>query len=141
MNCCMAIALAVSLFAAADMPKEEQAFQGTWKLMQWDVFGKSMDKAELKDCKLVIKGDRYSLTLNGQTPTTGTQRVNPNKNPKTIDIIDTSGQYAGKMCHGIYEINGDEFRVIFSPPGQPRPKHFKVLHEGQWMHVWKHVKQ
>ncbi len=68
----------------------------------------------------------------GQEPIDGT------KAPKTIDITDSSGANQGKTCLGIYELKGEAFRVVFAPPGAPRPTKFATAPgSGQWMHVWK----
>jgi len=43
---------------------------------------------------------------------------------------------------GIYELKDKEFRVAFAPPGKPRPAKFATAPDsGQWMHVWKHMKE
>lgn len=125
----------------ANVPEGEKALQGTWKLSAGEADGKELPENQLKDGKLVIKGDDYAVTLADNGTVKGTQKLDPTKEPKTIDTMDASGPNKGKTCLGIYELKGDEFRVVFAPLGKPRPTKFTTAADsGQWMHVWKRVK-
>jgi uncharacterized protein (TIGR03067 family) len=122
--------------------KDAEALQGTWRLTAWEANGKALTDKDLKDGKLVLKGDRYTVTLAGKETVTGTQKLDSKKEPKTIDIVDASGSNKGKTGLGIYELKGDEFRVVFAPPGETRPTKFATGPDsGQWLHVWKRVKE
>ena len=139
--------LVVSLLVGAnaltqDAPKNAEALQGTWKLSAGEADGKAIPEKEIKDGKLVIKGEHYTVTLPGRGTVKGTQKLDPAKEPKTIDIMDASGPNKDKTCLGIYELKGDEFRVAFAPPEKARPRKFATVPDsGQWMHVWKRVKK
>jgi uncharacterized protein (TIGR03067 family) len=146
MRWAIAMSFAVSLLIGADTlkaddPKGEKALQGTWKLSAGEADGKALPEKQLKDGKLVVKGDDYTVTLADIGTVKGTQKLDPTKEPKTIDIKDASGPNKDKTCLGIYELKGDEFRVTFAPPGKARPTKFATAPDsGQWMHVWKRVK-
>ena len=137
-----AVALLIGANAlAADAPKNEKGPQGTWSLSAGEADGKALTKKQLKDGKLEIEGDDYTVTLADQETLKGTQKLDPTKEPKTIEITDTSGPNKGKTCLGIYELEGDKFRVVFAAAGKPRPTKFAtVADSGQWMHVWKSAK-
>jgi uncharacterized protein (TIGR03067 family) len=141
------MSLVVSLLVGADAltqdaPKDAEALQGTWSLSAGEADGKALPKKKLKDGKLVIKGERYTVTLADLGTVKGMQTLDPAKKPKTIDIIDASGPNKDKTSLGIYELKGDEFRVVFAPPGKARPTKFATAPDsGQWMHVWKRVKK
>lgn len=61
---------------------------------------------------------------------------------KTINITDASGPHEGKTCLGIYELKGNEFRVVFASRRGARPSKFETMPDsGQWMHVWKRIKE
>jgi len=138
----MATGLVVLLLVAADAPKSGESLQGTWKLSGGEADGKPLTEKQLKDGKLVIKGDHYTVTLADKDTATGTEKLDPTKEPKTIDITDDSGPNKGKTCLGIYEIKGDEFQCAFAPSGKPRPTKFATVPDsGQWKHVWKRVKE
>jgi uncharacterized protein (TIGR03067 family) len=143
----MVLGLAVSFLLGAgapqkDAPKNQDVVQGTWKLIAGEADGKALPEKQLKDGKLVIKGDHYAVTLAHKGTVTGTEKLDPTKEPKTIDIKDASGPNKGKTCLGIYELKGEEFRVALAPPGKPRPTKFATAPDsGRWMHVWKRVKE
>jgi uncharacterized protein (TIGR03067 family) len=114
------------------------AFQGVWQLTSGESAGKPLSPAQLKGGTLVIENGRYTVTLPDVGTVTGTQKLGDAGGLKTIDITDDSGPRAGQTCLGIFEFDGDEFRVIFASPGEDRPTKFDTLPDsGQWMHVWK----
>lgn len=137
----IAICLAFGLLLGADAVNAEETLQGTWTLISGESNGKALTKEQVKDGKLVIKKDHYSVTLEGGEAITGEQKLDSTAKPKTIDITDSNGDNKGKTCLGIYEVKGDEFRVAFAAPGKERPTKFSTKADsGQWMHVWKRVK-
>jgi uncharacterized protein (TIGR03067 family) len=138
----IAICLAIGLLLGADAVNAEETLQGTWTLSSGESNGKALTKEQLKDGKLVIKKDNYSVTIEGAEAITGEQKLDATAKPKTIDIKDSSGANKGKTCLGIYEVKGDELRVAFAAPGKDRPTKFSTKADsGQWMHVWKRVKE
>jgi len=56
----------------------------------------------------------------------GTVKLDPTKKPKAIDITFTAGERKGQMVLGIYEIEGDTFRVCVARPGDERPAEFSA---------------
>jgi uncharacterized protein (TIGR03067 family) len=139
--------LAVSVLMGAEAPKNDavpngDALNGVWQLSSGEADGKPLSEKQLKGGKLVIKGTRYTVALPEIGNVTGTQKLGATRELKTIDIMDESGAHKGQVCLGIYELKGNEFRVVFASPGGDRPSKFKTLPDsGQWMHVWKRIKQ
>lgn len=134
--------LVVLLLVAADAPKGDDSLQGAWRLIGGETDGKALTKKQLKGGKLAVKGDHYTVTLADKGTVKGTEKVDPTKAPKTMDITDDNGPNKGKTCLGIYEVKGDEFHCAFAPPGKPRPTTFATTPgSGQWKHVWKRVKK
>ena len=134
-----------SLFTANaqsnDSSKDLEALQGTWRLVSGEIGGRKMTAEELKQAKLVFKGDRYTVRRGSSPTVTGTLKLNPTKNPKSIDIIDANGPYKGKTLLGIYTLRGNELTECFSLPGGSRPAKFATEPgTSQFIHVWKHVK-
>lgn len=126
----------------SDTPKTEESLQGAWQLSRGEAEGKALTKEQIKDGKLVIEDDRYTVTLAGMEKITGTQKLDPTQKLKSIDITDASGSSKGKTSLGIYKIERNEFHVVFAQPGKARPTKFATLPDsGQWMHVWDRVKQ
>ena len=129
------------LLFAADGEKELKKFEGTWTLSSGEADGKALTEKQLKGGKLVIKDGHYTVTIPDKEKFTGTQKVDPSKTPKTIDISDDSGPNKGKTCLGIYEFKDEEFQCVFAAPGKDRPSKFSTASDsGQWLHVWKKSK-
>lgn len=144
MRCAMAIVVAIGLSMGAGSSllaeSPSDAFQGVWQLSGGEADGKSLSPAQTKDGKLVIRGDRYTFTLAPIGTLVGTQQLGALQGLKTIDITNETGNQKEETCLGIYEINGDDFRVIFAPPGGERPTKFETIPgSGQWLHTWKRV--
>lgn len=140
MRLMVAMGLAISLLCGAEAAHAEEKVEGTWKLIAGEADGKALSEQQLKDGKLVIQGKQYSATLHGMATITGEQRLDPTAKIKTIDITDSSGPQKGRTCLGIYELDGDLFRVTFAPPGKARPSKMSTEpHRGNWTHVWKRV--
>lgn len=141
MRASFALGLTVLLLVAAEV-RSEDAFQGTWKLISGEADGTPLTEKQVREGKLVVKGDHYTVTMAEGKTLTGTQKLNPKQDPGTIDITDDSGPDKGKTCLGIYKLTGDEFHVAFAPTGKPRPTKFTTMPDsGQWKHVWKRMKE
>ena len=137
-----AILFMACVLVAADTAKVDEKLNGSYVGGGGESNGKPFNKEDLKDFKLVIKGNQYTLNAGTGESVQGIQTVDVTKSPKTIDATDGSGPNKGKTILGIYEIKGDEFKCSFSPPGKPRPTKFTTEKDesGQWVHIWKRVK-
>ena len=136
-----ALCVVTALLMGAKAPKELETLQGNWQLSSGEMNGKPLPEKELKG-KITIKGAEYTLTIGDGEKVTGTQKLNTTANPKTIDIQNANGPDKGKTHLGIYEVKDDTFRVVFSAVGKPRPTKFETHPDsGEWMHVWKLVKE
>jgi uncharacterized protein (TIGR03067 family) len=61
--------------------------------------------------------------------------------PHEIDLVHTEGMHKGKTQLGIYECNGQKFRLSASTPGQPRPTDFVPRKgDGKTIAEWTSVK-
>jgi uncharacterized protein (TIGR03067 family) len=123
------ICLATILFAAAawsqDAADERKLFQGTWLPTAAELSENPFDEATLKTMKLVIEGDKYTVTI-GKLIDKGTTKIDPAAKPKTMDIIGDDGPNKGKTFLAIYELNGDTLRVCYDLTGKVRPSEFKT---------------
>jgi uncharacterized protein (TIGR03067 family) len=113
---------------AADDPKAEavkaelKRFEGTWKFVSMEINGKPVPAANLQDSRLTFVGDRFSSGTDEQNK--GTFAVDPTVMPKTIDIAVGEG---GKFkILGIYELEGDTYKICSANPGKPRPTEFSA---------------
>lgn len=122
-------ALAVSGFllitavrAQDDAKKALAKMEGKWTIIAAERDGKADDT--LKGAVRVNMGDKYTLTMKGGKPFSGTFKIDPTKKPKTMDMMPTDGRYKDKTLLAIYEFDGDTMKVCFAEPGKERPTAF-----------------
>jgi uncharacterized protein (TIGR03067 family) len=123
------ICIATILFTAAawsqDAADERKLLQGTWLPKAAELSENPFDEATLKTMKLVVEGDKYTVTV-GKSIDKGTTKIDPAAKPKAMDIIGTDGPNKGKTFLAIYELNGDTLRVCYDLTGKARPTEFKT---------------
>src|SRR5581483_11296159 len=119
----VAIVLSIG-FAFAEKGKTDlDKLQGTWMRASVERDGKPASADELKNPRLTIKGDKYTLD-GGKEKRTGTFKLDDTKSPKTLDIIADSGPNKGKTLKGIYKFEDDTFIYCVAPPDKDRPTEF-----------------
>ncbi|MBX3413388.1 MAG: TIGR03067 domain-containing protein [Pirellulales bacterium] len=123
--------LALSLrVLAAEVPTEKELaaelelLQGTWKIESVEVDGRQLDVAAFKDITRVVEG--HDITWKNKDQVIARTRItfDPTRQPKTMDSTFTEGDNADKTMLGIYEIDGDEFRICSAPFDRLRPTEF-----------------
>ena len=126
----------------ADLEKEVRKFQGTWTIESSVTGGKEIPAGDLKGFVLIFEGDKHTLKKGDEVVQVGTQKIDPSKSPKTIDVTMHEGPNKGAVMLGIYEIDGDTLRVCFDPEGKKRPTKFKSASGSQtFVNVHKRVKK
>jgi uncharacterized protein (TIGR03067 family) len=123
--------LAVGLMLAADdkkddAKKDQEAIQGTWKVVSGEQGGKVQDNA--KEFTMTFEKDVFTVKRGDEVVVKGTFKLDPAKTPKAIDMKITEGkndQDKGKEVHGIYELTKDGLKWCTGEPGSDdRPKEF-----------------
>ena len=109
----------------ADVEKEVRKFQGTWTFESCATGGKELPAGELKGLILTFEDDKHTVKKGDEVIQVGTQKLDPSKSPKTIDVTMVEGPHKGTVMLGIYEIDGDTLKVCFDPEGKTRPTEFK----------------
>jgi uncharacterized protein (TIGR03067 family) len=124
---CLMLTLLFSLPLAAgsDGAQDGSALEGTWLPSTAELAGKQFPDEVLKTLKLVVKGDRYTVTA-GEEVDQGTVKLNPAAKPKQVDITGTEGPNKGKTILAIYERAADTLRVCYDLSGKSRPTEFKT---------------
>jgi uncharacterized protein (TIGR03067 family) len=128
---------------AVAVAKELQAFKGTWRLIYRVADGKQSSAEEIKDVIGTNNGSgKFSVRRGGKLIAEATTRLDPTKRPRTIDVHFTAGERKGKTVLGIYEIEGDTFRVCVARPGDERPAEFSArAGSGRILVVYKREKK
>jgi uncharacterized protein (TIGR03067 family) len=125
-----------------DLEKEVKKFQGTWTIESSKSGGKELPANELKGLIVTFEGDKHTVKKGDEVIQVGTQKLDPSKSPKTIDVTMTEGPNKGTVMLGIYEINGDTLKVCFDPEGKKRPTEFKSAPGSEnFVNVHKRVKK
>src|SRR4051812_13761246 len=110
------VALAIGSAAAADEKAakgELEGFTGTWEGVSVVRDGKPVTKAEAEAMRLVVTGEKYTLTDGGET-IEGTHKLDPTTKPKQIDAVRTKGPLKGETIRGVYQLGEDSFVVCFA---------------------------
>ena len=109
----------------ADVEKETKKFQGTWTFESCEAGGQALPADQLKGLVLVFEGDKHTVKKGDEVVQAGTQKLDPSKSPKAIDVTITEGPTKGAVMLGIYEFDGDTLKVCFDSTGKKRPTEFK----------------
>jgi len=122
-----ALSLGLAAGAADDKSSRDELekFTGTWRGVSEVRDGKDVPKAEAEALRLVVAGEKYTLT-EGAEMIEGTHKLDPTKKPKEIDAVRTRGPHKGETLRGVYELTEDTFVVCFAAPGKDRPKELKA---------------
>src|ERR1700730_9941811 len=79
---------------AAD--KDGDSIQGAWVPQSIQIDGRQLDKDELGEINMRIKGDRYTVTNGTQVADQGGFKLDPRQKPKAIDTTPGQGPDKGK---------------------------------------------
>ena len=110
----------------AEVEKELKKFQGTWTFVSASSLdGKELPASELVGLVLTFEGAKHTVKKGNEVIQVGTQKLDPSRSPKAIDVTLTEGPKKGAVMLGIYEIDGDTLKVCFAAEGNKRPTEFK----------------
>jgi len=103
--------------------KDLDLLQGTWNVTALEIDGQEMSSALPGDACIVIRGDRFTST--GMGPVyEGTLNLAPPTNPRQLDMHFDAGPEKGNTNLGIYELNGNTWRLCLATRGTVRPSSF-----------------
>jgi uncharacterized protein (TIGR03067 family) len=123
----------------ADATKDQEKLQGDWTLQSGERDGEAFPEDLVKALKRNITGDKYVVTRDGETLAKGTFTLDAGQKLKTIDI---KLEGVDKPVQGIYELEGDTFKLCYAAPGEARPKEFATKGgSGLTLAVWKKAKK
>ncbi len=111
----------------ADVEKEFEKFQGVWTFESVEAGARRRRPNSCKGATITFAGDKFTVKRGAEVIQAGTQKLDPSKSPKTIDVVMTEGLNKGAVMLGIYEIDGDTLRVCFDEAGMKRPTEFKSV--------------
>jgi uncharacterized protein (TIGR03067 family) len=102
------------------MTPEIKSLQGSWTVVAVEVEGQPMEGMA---AQVVVKGDRFTTTGMGAAYE-GRVTVDAAQRPKHFTLEFTEGPEKGNTNPGIYELEGDIWRICLNTRGGPRPAEF-----------------
>ncbi len=114
----------VSANGAPVAPSDDaKLMDGTWLATDAELAGQKLPAEALKTFKLILKGNDYTVETAAGADR-GTIKLEPDKQPKAMDIIGVEGPNKGKTFLAIFEMKGDTLRICYDLSGQSRPTEF-----------------
>jgi uncharacterized protein (TIGR03067 family) len=110
--------------------KDEDRIQGTWKVVEVEEKGRQRSAEDIKDSKLIVKGDRMDFVRGAETMRVS-YRLDPASKPKAIDLEEAK---RGTL-RGIYLLEGKNLTICisfaFGAERKKRPSQFKATGENR----------
>jgi uncharacterized protein (TIGR03067 family) len=122
--------------------EDRKTLAGTWQAVSYELDGKKAPADDLKDVQLVVDAEgKATAKRAGQTFIAGTTKIDPTKEPKTIDVSYLEGDIKRQTALGIYEVKGDTLRICRAAPAKDRPTEFSSKPgSGHTLMVYKRAK-
>jgi uncharacterized protein (TIGR03067 family) len=138
--------LAVGLLLAADQPKGDadkkdlERMQGDWAAVSMIHNGYKLPDDDAQSLFRTMKGEQYTVFLFKKVLSKGTFKIDALKKPKIIDFLPVDAKT--KPILGIYDFDGDAWKVCYALPGKERPKEFTAKEgSGHTLAVWEREKK
>lgn len=103
------------------MKPEIEALQGTWTVVSLEMDGQPMDGGA--DARVVVENDRFTTSGMGAVYE-GRVEIDAARKPKHFTLVFTAGPEKGNSNPGIYELDGDTWRLCLNTRGGKRPAKF-----------------
>lgn len=122
--------LAALLLVAADKDDDAKAelkkLEGNWQVSRQEERGSLTPKPIIHNLRIVIEGEEIAWYIgNPASNQTADVKVDPSKEPKTIDAEITKGSLIGKKMLGIYKLEKDALEICWGEAGtDKRPQKF-----------------
>ena len=102
------------------MGQDLEGLQGTWNVVLLEMDGQKMSGG---GARIVVRGNRFTTSAMGATYE-GTVTVHQTTAPKSFDLRFEQGPEKGNTNFGIYELDGDTWKICLATRGSERPKEF-----------------
>ncbi|HEY1336885.1 MAG TPA: TIGR03067 domain-containing protein [Bryobacteraceae bacterium] len=106
------------------MHKDLESLQGSWVITALKMDGQGMPAEMLAEARVVIEGNRFQSFGMGDVYG-GTVKIDASVSPRRIDLKFDSGPEKGNTNLGIYELDGDTWKLCLATRGSTRPAKFQ----------------
>jgi uncharacterized protein (TIGR03067 family) len=111
----------------SDALKEElKRLQGTWQIELQDEDGKKLADDDLKGRTITFGKTLFLVRHQQAMVQIGKLKIDPARDPKTINAVIEKGTHEGDILPGIYSLDGDTLKICLSTDGDSRPKEIKA---------------
>jgi uncharacterized protein (TIGR03067 family) len=107
------------------MPGDLDKLQGKWNVTSLETDGQSIPATVFTGATIVVEGNRFSSLGMGGTYE-GIVELEPNREPKAFDLVFTAGHAQGHRNLGIYQLEGDSWKICLATSGDIRPENFQT---------------
>lgn len=104
--------------------KDLDALQGAWDIIKLTVEGSLLPPAFYTGAQIIVKDATFTTKAMGAVYE-GDVTIDESASPRTFDLKFTSGPEKGNLSLGIYELDGDDWRVCLGFAGKSRPTAFE----------------
>ena len=101
------------------MPNDLAKLQGAWTLTTLHMDGRDFPATG----GIEIQGDHFKSVGMG-APYSGVVELDETRKPRRFDLVFTEGPEAGNRNLGIYQLNGDSWKLCLNTSGKSRPRSF-----------------
>jgi len=105
------------------MRKDLDLLQGSWRITALETEGREMPEEMLEEGRITIEGERFTSAGMG-AEYGGTIALDASANPRHLDMKFDAGHATGTTNLGIYELDGDRWRICLATHGTVRPSKF-----------------
>jgi uncharacterized protein (TIGR03067 family) len=102
------------------MGQDLERLQGTWNVVSLEMDGQKMSGG---DARIAVRGNRFTTSAMGAAYE-GTVTIHQSTVPKGFDLRFEQGPEKGNINFGIYELDGDTWKICLATRGSERPKEF-----------------
>jgi len=97
--------------------------QGAWAVTALEVDGAALPDAMLAAAEIRLEGTRFT-SLGMGAPYAGALSLATDSAPKRFTLTFAEGPEAGRANRGIYELDGETWRICLDMTGGPAPEAF-----------------
>ena len=102
------------------MKADIENLQGTWNIVSLEMDGRKYPPG---GSQIVVKGSQFT-SLNMGAEYSGKVVVDQSASPCTFDLLFETGPETGNRSLGIYELEGDTWKICLGLTGKTRPSKF-----------------
>jgi uncharacterized protein (TIGR03067 family) len=128
-----ATSLCTAGVANDDVGKNElKLHQGIWIATSSTFDGQKAPDEITRSIQRIVTENHVVWERDGKRFAGTTIELDPNHDPKNIDVIPDGGRNRGQHILGIYKLDGERLTICMAVAGQPRPKEFKAEKGSGW---------